>query len=192
MSINAVAVRTAIIEAMEAAGSFAHGYFEGQPRQATSAKALQGEYVFDVVLSPARRSPFSNVIAGNSRRLLTLDVRIPIVARLPTPAQGSSRRAVLAAVEAECGVAARALSQPGALSFTSDDTATGVIGGVLTDRDGRGEASYREVRQEGALNTLRFELLGALIVLCLSDVPANVLTWRGDPLTWRGEYLTWR
>ncbi|HEX2677767.1 MAG TPA: hypothetical protein VHM19_14040, partial [Polyangiales bacterium] len=139
MAIDSAAIRAAIIAELEASGSFGYGAFTGQPPQAIAAKLAQtgtATHWFDVVLRPTRRSPASNVSSGNSRRLMEIDVTIPIWSRYQTPVQSTTRATTIAAIVSACEEAAKDLSQPASLA-TGSGRATGIVGGCLLARDGR-------------------------------------------------------
>ena len=166
MAIDTATIRASIIAAMEASGSFSYGAFAGQTPQALAAKVAQtstATHWFDVRLTPSRNHPSSNVGSGNSRRLLAFDVTIPVWTRLPTAVQRTARDVVRAAVESACEEAAKDLSRPGTLS--------GVVGGLMLARDGRGAASYRLVQEDWSAMQIKVEIHGTITVTSVTEEP---------------------
>lgn len=189
MTYNPTNIRTAIIETIEAAGSFSYGAFTGMPDDALGAKTVQtstAQHWFDVVLTPSRANASSNVVAGMRRRLIAIDIRIPVWSRLPTPVQESSRSSVVEDVAAECGTVARALAAPGALAETDAGSATGLVSGCMLGSDGRGTPDWMYMREDWERRVLRSEIRGSVTVRSTSSY---VLAMDGVPLTFDGDYL---
>lgn len=135
MSFAAAAIRTAIIETVEASGPFSYGAFTGMPRDALMAKLRQtstGQHWFDVQITPEKTSGSSTVPFGNSSYTMGLDVAITVWTGLATPAQETQRDAILDEIGSDCGDAARALARPGELYETAADEATAIVGGCLS------------------------------------------------------------
>lgn len=158
-------------------GVFARGIHRDQEVPAKQAQALQtasATYRFDVELSPAR-SHDATPLSPSNKRVLELDVRIPIV-RLAVidleyvalTADVSARNVLISSLRSAMDTAVLALTWPGNLSANQAGQATGVISGRMFGPGGQTDPERRNVTFDTDNNLLETEIVGR-VILDVSD-----------------------
>lgn len=178
MAIAVNAIRVAISEVLEGdlgtvhpvAGTFQRGAFEGQPDDAKLAKLRQTStalHWFDVVVGTEEdhdATPIST--RAGHRRHVTLPITVEVWTAHATEAQESDRAAIIADVSSDLEDACQALAYPGTLDETVDETATGIVSGVMRGSDHTGVAAFELVaeRWDPAGSWIHSRITGAVIV----------------------------
>lgn len=177
MAINAANIRLAIEELLEGtigsvrtvtAGVMSGAVFDGQPDAASKALSLSYRHRFDVELtgfSDNEASPIGSSLSN--RRLINLEVSIPIVSRLQSSVQESLRSTVLANVVSDADTAIQALHYAigsGALATTNAGGATTIIGGMLAGPNGIGSPTWTLEAQDWDAQEVRSRIDARAIV----------------------------
>lgn len=190
MAFEAEAIRQAIIERLEGAagivaldtGVFKFGVFEGQPDAAKQSKSMQAEvgaHRFDVEFSPLRNSEASNVGTNTARRIVEVDVRIPVWTHVKTTAQETERKTILAGIESDCESAIQALGYPNSLSATVAANSTNIVSGMMLGEGGIAMPTYRTVAADWGRQLIKSEIVGTLIVAVTALVISSGGTGNG-------------
>lgn len=169
MPYSAEPIRAAIREVMEAAltATFKYGTFAGQPIEAQQAMARQtaiGTHRFDVELATEEAHASSPVSARDPRRVLQVDVTIPLITHVATTAQETERALILNAIASDADDASQALSGPGALEQTEAAVATQIVSGMMFGPGRTGTPVWRVTREDWEQQLVRSEITGSLVV----------------------------
>ncbi len=173
MAIATAAIRTAVSELLEGdigdldAGTFAEGAFDGQPDAAKLAVLRQtstASHWFDVVIDDHETHESSSLSNRATTRRVTVPIAIEVWTGLATEAQEDDRAELLASITDDLETACQALSEPSALDETSAAVATGIVGGLMRDRDHGGQPSFQIVEERWDKRWVHSRIEGAVIV----------------------------
>ena len=170
MTLLAEPIRTVVIEVLEDAlpDTFAYGAFAGQPIEAQQAMARQtaiGAHWFDVELAAEEVHASSPVSALHSRRVMQVEVTIPIISHVPTTAQETERALILNAIASDADDAAQALSVPGALAATGAAVVTEIVSGLMFGPGRSGTPTWSLVTADWERQLIRSTISGSLVVV---------------------------
>lgn len=167
MALAMAAIRTAIAEAIEAVDGFAEGAFTEQPDQAKLALLRQtstASHWFDVVIDEHATHESSALSNRTPSRRVNIPIAIEVWTGLATEPQEDERATLLASIADDLETACHALAQPGDLDETSASVATGIIGGLMRDREHSGQPSYAVIEERWDKRWIRSRIEGAVIV----------------------------
>lgn len=195
MAFAAEAIRQAIIERLEGgtgpvtvdAGTFKFGVFEGQPDAAKQSKAMQADVAahrFDVKFSPLRNSEASTVGTNTARRIVEVDVTIPVWTHVKTTAQETERKAILAAIESDCEDAIQVLGYPSSLSATAASEATSIVSGLMLGPGAVSMPTFETLEADWAKQLIKSQIVGTLIVTVTALIVATGGGGSGNGFLW--------
>lgn len=169
MPYAAEATRTVIREVVEGAlaATFKYGAFAGQPIEAQKAMAVQtaiGTHRFDVEIGEEAAHASSPISARDPRKVLRVDVTIPIISHVATPAQEADRALILNAIASDADDAVQALSLPGALNETESAEATWIVSGMMRGPGFSGSPTWRVTAEDWGNQLIRSAISGSIVV----------------------------
>lgn len=167
MALAVAAIRTALTEVVESVTGFSYGAFEDQPDDAKLAKLRQtgtAQHWFDVQIGEHETHESSAISNRVTTRRLHLPVTIDVWTGLLTEAQEDDRALLLATIADDLETVAHALAEPNGLTTTAAAAATGIIGGVMRDREHGGQPECMVVEERWDKRWVHSRIEGAVIV----------------------------